>query len=82
MTKKILSIFKKKVGGGSNYICKVVLSNMIVRHNLCPVIILKMISWKSVQGTNAKMNKDFALILIEISVYKHIRKTDCALGIG
>lgn len=28
------------------------------------------------------MSKDFALILIEISAYKYIRKTDCALSIG
>lgn len=34
--------------------------------------------------TNAKLNKDFALILDWdfFSAYKHIRKTDCALAIG
>lgn len=34
--------------------------------------------------TNAKLNKDFALILDWdfFSAYKHIRKPDCALAIG
>lgn len=47
--------------------CHFMVNHRINDCYLFPVIALTLINYKSVKETNAKLNKDFALILIEIS---------------